>query len=240
MWNRSWQTSTPTICQPGNGLKRDSQQSQNHSPQTGQSVRHVLREIREAVRSEVTRVARLVRSYLLRAAGITGPGDGIFFLSLDEVCDVLAGDTSSVVARPPRREAYDKQCALPPYPPIIIGHFDPFAWASDPNRRSDYYDAREKKTVAVPGPSSKALPARRVAWRETSAGLIGGGWRPDSTRRDSCHNNHQRRLDPALSAPGCHCHGRGSAALACRHRGARAWHPGRSRLRQRNHAAQNW
>ena len=112
---------------------------------------------REAVRSEVTRVARLVRSFLLRTAEITGLGEGVFFLSLDEICDVLGGDTSSVVRVPVRRDAYDKQCALPPYPPIIIGHFDPFAWAAGPNRRSDYYDAREKVIAAVPAPVIKGF-----------------------------------------------------------------------------------
>ncbi len=40
---------------------------------------------REAVRSEVTRVARLVRSFLLRVGEVTGLGDDIFFLSLDEM-----------------------------------------------------------------------------------------------------------------------------------------------------------
>lgn len=104
---------------------------------------------REAVRSEATRIARLVRSFLLRAAEVTGLGDGIFFLSLDEMCDVLAGDRSSVVRIPARRAAYDKYSALPPYPPIIIGHFDPFAWASDPNRRSDYFDARKTERFAA-------------------------------------------------------------------------------------------
>ena len=105
---------------------------------------------REAVRSEVTRVARLVRGFLLHAAEFTGLGESIFFLSLDEMCDMLAGDRSSVARIPARREAYDKFCALPAYPPIIIGHFDPFAWASDPNRRSDYYDARKKERTAIP------------------------------------------------------------------------------------------
>lgn len=105
---------------------------------------------REAVRSEVTRVARLVRGFLLHAADITGLDEGIFFLSLDETCDVLAGDRSSVERVPARREAYDKYCALPAYPPILVGHFDPFAWATDPNRRSDYYDARKKERAASP------------------------------------------------------------------------------------------
>jgi pyruvate,water dikinase len=38
---------------------------------------------------------------------------------------------------------YQRYCALPPYPAIIYGHFDPFKWAADPNRRSDFYDARK-------------------------------------------------------------------------------------------------
>ncbi len=104
---------------------------------------------REAVRSEVTRIARLVRRFLLHAGEMTGLGEGIFFLSLDEMSEVLAGDTSSAARIPARREAYDKYCVLPPYPPIIIGHFDPFAWASDPNRRNDYFDERNKGTATV-------------------------------------------------------------------------------------------
>jgi hypothetical protein len=35
-----------------------------------------------------------------------------------------------------------RQKALPPYPAIIIGRFDPFRWAADLNRRSDYVDSR--------------------------------------------------------------------------------------------------
>lgn len=108
---------------------------------------------REAVRSEVTRVARLIRSFLLRVGEVSGLGDDIFFLSLDEMTDVLAGDKSSVTRIPARRETYLKYCALPPYPAIIIGHFDPFAWAADPNHRSDYFDSR----VSTPTPTSTAI-----------------------------------------------------------------------------------
>ena len=50
----------------------------------------------------------------------------IFFLSLDEMTEVLAGDKSSLIRLPARREAYQRYCALPPYPAIIIGRFDPF------------------------------------------------------------------------------------------------------------------
>ena len=101
---------------------------------------------REAVRSELTRVARLVRQFLLRVGEVTGLGDDIFFLSLDEMTDVLAGGKSSVTRISARRKTYLKYCALPPYPAIIIGKFDPFKWAVDPNRRSDYFDSRTSVT----------------------------------------------------------------------------------------------
>ena len=114
---------------------------------------------REAVRSEVTRMARLVRTFLLRVGEVTGTGDDIFFLSLDETSDMLAGDKSAVIRIPARRETYLKYCALPPYPAIIIGRFDPFAWAADPNRRSDYFDSRSsaiKTNNAIKGFSGAA------------------------------------------------------------------------------------
>jgi len=126
-------------------------------PRKIKAIRHALETVavaaknREAVRSEVTRVARLVRSFLLRVGEITGLGDGIFFLSLDEMTEILAGDPSSAGRIPARRETYNKYCTLPPYPSIIVGHFDPFTWASDPDRRSDYFDARKTRTASPLG-----------------------------------------------------------------------------------------
>jgi len=102
---------------------------------------------REAVRSEVTRITRLIRSFLLCAGEVAGLGDDIFFLSLDEMSEMLAGDKSSVTYIPARREAYRQYSTLPPYPAIIIGRFDPSAWAADPNRRSDIFDSRQPKPV---------------------------------------------------------------------------------------------
>jgi pyruvate,water dikinase len=97
--------------------------------------------MREAVRSEVTRVAGVVRVFVQRAGELTGLGDGIFFLYLDEMLDVLSGDESAAAYIPARRETYARYSALPPYPSIINGRFDPFQWAADPNRRSDVYDS---------------------------------------------------------------------------------------------------
>jgi rifampicin phosphotransferase len=98
---------------------------------------------REAFRSEGIRVRQLTRQFLLRVGDVTGIGDGIFSLTSDEMTALLAGDKSSLSAIPARREMHRRYCALPPYPAIIYGRFDPFQWAADPNRRSDFYDARQ-------------------------------------------------------------------------------------------------
>jgi pyruvate,water dikinase len=103
----------------------------------------------------LTRVARLVRQFLLRAGDVTELGDGIFFLSLNEMADVFQENRSSVAYIPARRATYLEYSSLPPYPSIIIGKFDPFSWAADPNRRSDYFDSRasthKHKSVTIKG-----------------------------------------------------------------------------------------
>lgn len=109
-----------------------------------------LSRLREAVRSEITRGLWAVRELALRAGEFTGIGDDVFFLSWAEVNEVLVGEetavsTSSVQAVshiPARRHTYETYRALPPYPPLIRGRFDPCQWATDPGRRPDYFDAR--------------------------------------------------------------------------------------------------
>jgi len=106
---------------------------------------------REAVRSEVTRLARLLRAFLLQAGAISGLDEQVFILTLDDLLKVLAGDKTPISRVPARRRSYELTCALPPYPAMIIGHFDPFAWAADPNRRNDYYDTRHPTTSQASG-----------------------------------------------------------------------------------------
>lgn len=104
---------------------------------------------REAVRSEVTRLTRLIRRYGLRAGELTGLREGLFFLSLDETAATLSGDKTSAAYIPARRETCHRYSALPPYPTFIIGRFDPFAWAANPNRRSDLFDSRASARTAA-------------------------------------------------------------------------------------------
>jgi phosphohistidine swiveling domain-containing protein len=96
---------------------------------------------REAVRSEATRSAIMMRAFALRAGELTGVGEDVFFLTINEVLSLLAGDGSARRFMPVRKETYERYRALPPYPTIIVGRFDPFQWAADPKRRSDIYNA---------------------------------------------------------------------------------------------------
>jgi pyruvate,water dikinase len=96
---------------------------------------------REAVRSEATRSSVVVRAFALRAGELTGVGEDVFFLTINEVLSLLAGDDAARRFIPVRKETYERYRALPPYPTIIVGRFDPFKWAADPKRRSDIYNA---------------------------------------------------------------------------------------------------
>ncbi len=97
---------------------------------------------REAMRSEATRGMTVLRAFALRAGEMLGEGEGVFFLTIDEVLAALSGEVSTLPDIPLRQQVYQHYRALPPYPVIICGRFDPFAWAADPHRRADLFDAR--------------------------------------------------------------------------------------------------
>ncbi|WP_336204506.1 PEP/pyruvate-binding domain-containing protein [Nonomuraea sp. LPB2021202275-12-8] len=97
---------------------------------------------REATRSESIRAFWVLRAFVVRAGELTGRGDELFFLPVDEILAVLRGDTAPLEKIPVRRATYEQYAALPPYPALIVGHFDPVRWAAGPDRRGDVYDAR--------------------------------------------------------------------------------------------------
>jgi len=96
---------------------------------------------REAARSEMVRAIWVLRCFVQRAGALTGQGENIFFLSIDEILALLGGYQASLAYIPARRAAYQRYCALPPYPVLIRGRFDPFQWAVNPERRSDIFNA---------------------------------------------------------------------------------------------------
>jgi pyruvate,water dikinase len=132
--------------------------------------------LREATRSELTRIVDLIRVVFLRAGELSGLGDDVFFLTVDELVSVVSGDTSSSAQIPARQEAHERYRVLPSPPAWIRGRFDPFQWAADPNRRLDVFGAH--------GAASAVVSADRlVRGHPGSAGRVEGiVQRIDSTK----------------------------------------------------------
>jgi phosphohistidine swiveling domain-containing protein len=136
---------------------------------------------REAARSEVIRSAWVARTWVLRAGKLTGHGDDIFFLELPEIGCLLRGDPAPLAKVPARRAAYQTYRALPPYPALIRGHFDPVRWAADPDRRSDYYEERAQAAkpdgtiTGFPGAAGVVVGTARVLRAPEDAAQLGDG-----------------------------------------------------------------
>jgi rifampicin phosphotransferase len=134
---------------------------------------------RERARSEVIRYFWVLRAYALRAAELTGLGDDIFFLDKTEMVRVLHGETISPKSIKRRRAAYQAYSALPPYPALIRGTFNPYLWAADPHRRSDVFieGSAKEADVAVRGfPGSAGVVEARV--RVINDAANGGALQP--------------------------------------------------------------
>ena len=101
---------------------------------------------REVVRGEITRLVGVIRAFLLRAGDILNLGEDVFFLTLDELIQVLSGDQKTIPYLPARKDTLQKYKRLPPYPGWIRGRFNPERWASDPSHRGDFYDAYAEPT----------------------------------------------------------------------------------------------
>lgn len=126
--------------------------------------------LREQVRSEYVRDRWAVRTFALRAGEVSGLGDDVFFLTLDEVLDVLAGDRTATRYIPARRETYLQHKALPSYPTVIRGRFDPSEWATDPQRRYDLFDAQAAHSRST----CKQDRANMITGSPGSAGQVEG------------------------------------------------------------------
>lgn len=114
--------------------------------------------VREAVRSEFVRVFRVIRAFALKIGELTGLGDDVSLLYIDEVLNILSGDKSAVKHIPARKENYEKYKTLPPFPSVIRGRFNPLEWLKDPNRRMDFYDSTMPIAIASDCETLKGFP----------------------------------------------------------------------------------
>jgi pyruvate,water dikinase len=123
----------------------------------------------------------VTRTWVLRAGEVTGHGDDLFFLGLPGILNLLGGDPASLAKVPSRRATYETYRALPPYPALIRGRFDPIRWAADPNRRGDYYDERAVATkpddviTGFPGAAGVVEGTARVLLTSEEAAQLGDG-----------------------------------------------------------------
>jgi rifampicin phosphotransferase len=131
---------------------------------------------REATRSEVIRSVWVARTWVRRAGELTGCGDDLFFVELPETLGLLRGERAPLDRIPARRGAYETYSALPAYPTLIRGRFDPIRWAADPDRRSDYYDERAAATTPRPDDAVTGFPG--------AAGVVEGTARVLRTPED--------------------------------------------------------
>jgi phosphohistidine swiveling domain-containing protein len=125
---------------------------------------------REAGRSEYTRDRWLARAFALQAAHLTSLGDDIFFLTIDELLEVLAVDATAVDYIAIRKQMHKQYMSLPAYPPFIRGRFEPSRWSTDPKRRIDIYDPYN----SILQDDSSHLQRKVVYGTPVSAGRIEG------------------------------------------------------------------
>jgi pyruvate,water dikinase len=109
---------------------------------------------RETVRSEYARAFGLLRIFFLRAAEFLEINGDVFFLTVDELLNTLAGNNEAVSYITTRKEANVRYKELPPYPVLIHGQFDPFQWTQNPDRRTSYYSSH---AISVPDSSSDMI-----------------------------------------------------------------------------------
>lgn len=129
VFNETWQRFTRQYPQKAKSIQRRLSQARE--------IHHQ----REAVRSESTRLIWVTRALALRAGEMTQVGEDIFYLTFEEMLGLINGYEQPVQYIPARKETNKKYCALPPFPRLISGHFDPFEWIANPYRSSEYFDS---------------------------------------------------------------------------------------------------
>jgi pyruvate,water dikinase len=125
---------------------------------------------REAVRSEFARDLDVARAFALRAGRLTGIGERVFFLTLDELLSLLSGEDSALAYLDARRETHAQYEELPPYPPIIRGRFDPFEWVAEVEREGGAKDSR----VRAPRSGECTDPMDVISGSPGAAGCVEG------------------------------------------------------------------
>ena len=95
--------------------------------------------MREKMRSEAVRFGFVLRKFALKVGEITGLGEDLFYLSIDEMLEILSGNNTSKMYIPARKNTFAKYNAIHPYPVYICGRFVPEVWDKSSQRRTDFF-----------------------------------------------------------------------------------------------------
>jgi hypothetical protein len=194
--------------------------------------------------SESTRLLWVSRTWALRAGELTGIGEDVFFLSLNELLDFLAREDIALAPIRARRQTCERYKALPPYPLLIRGRFDPFQWAADPGRRDDVIDSHGLlPTLTLKAPGENVIPEMPGSAGQVE-GLVrrldrpkdGHGLQPGEILVTKQTNIGWTLLFPLGSGHRHRCRG---VTVPRGHRGTRVGHPCAGQLWRCHHPAKN-
>lgn len=81
---------------------------------------------RELIRSELARKMALGRTYIQKISALTGIGEDIFFLSIDEVMRLIRDSDQTIKSRIlARKRQYEAYKTMPKPPPVLFGEYKP-------------------------------------------------------------------------------------------------------------------
>ena len=107
-------------------------------------------DFREDIRSKGVRIFCVFREYCLKAGELNGLGDDIFMLGYKEMFSLLKGDASAVNDIPSRKANFERYMNYEGFPNLLIGRFDPVAWAKDPDHRYDVFISDRPEDAEIP------------------------------------------------------------------------------------------
>lgn len=123
---------------------------------------------REAVRSDALRLFCVIREYLLKAGSLSGLDEDIFMLYINEVSELLDGNSSVTEKIPLRRKNYLCQLEMPNFPSLICGRFTYEDWQKSGAPTGFYRfgescsDITDGTVKGVPGSCGQAVGRVRV------------------------------------------------------------------------------
>ncbi len=113
---------------------------------------------REYMRSLGVWLFSTFREFLLQAGKLTGLNNDVFMLTMTEILDLLRGQDDPTGKIEARKANFLRYQEYPSFPSLILGRFDPDAWVSDPNRRSDYFWDEAATSEALSASDVKGFP----------------------------------------------------------------------------------